>query len=135
MSVEHAVEKLNKFENKNQSSFPVWNIERHMGKYKNIQFKARTREGRVKNYQLGEIQFAVLNFTISGLSNNEIADILGTSTNTVKKHLANLGLKFGVSGRVPIIARLIEEGVLTFEPKVSEDAWVGIANIPKSIAA
>jgi DNA-binding CsgD family transcriptional regulator len=62
---------------------------------------------------LTEREREVLTLVTRGLSNDQVADQLAISPATVKFHLRNLYVKFGVSGRAELIAFTYRQGLVT----------------------
>lgn len=116
------------------ASLPVWNIDNCRGKRNLIRLKSKTADGWEANvYQLGEVSFGVLQLIVKCLKTAEIAELMGVSFETVKTHKDNLAQKFDVSGgRIPLIVKLVQEGVLSFEPVVQEENWLGVKNEPNA---
>ena len=54
-------------------------------------------------YQLTNREIEIIGYIYKGLRNNDIAEILGISPNTVKKHVYNIFYKVGVDNRVQLI--------------------------------
>jgi len=61
---------------------------------------------------LTEREIQVLNLMNKGMSNNEIADDLNITINTVKSYIKNIYQKMGVNRRVQVIARAKELNIL-----------------------
>ena len=59
---------------------------------------------------LSERQVAVLNQLAQGLSNKQIAHILGVAEPTIKMHISALLRAFGVQNRVQILIKAKEKG-------------------------
>ena len=59
---------------------------------------------------LSERQVAVLNQLALGLSNKQIAHILGVAEPTIKMHISALLRAFGVQNRVQILIKAKEKG-------------------------
>ena len=57
-------------------------------------------------------EYEVLQLMAAGLSNQEIADRLFISLNTVKTHISNLYLKLGVQRRTQAIQKAKEKGLM-----------------------
>jgi DNA-binding CsgD family transcriptional regulator len=71
------------------------------------------REELVRIYQLSQRELDVLVCLSEGLSNEEIAEKLFVSGNTVKTHLSNLYLKLDVKRRTQAIEKARATGILT----------------------
>lgn len=54
----------------------------------------------------------ILQYVKKGLTNAEIGKILFISQNTVKTHLKNASRKLSAHGRVNLVVRAVEEGLL-----------------------
>ena len=63
-----------------------------------------------KGLFLSERQVAVLNQLSQGLSNKEIAEILGVAEPTIKMHISNLLKAFDAKNRVQILIKAKEKG-------------------------
>jgi DNA-binding NarL/FixJ family response regulator len=50
----------------------------------------------------------VLRLILSGKSNHEIAGAMYISENTVKKHIKNIFIKYGVSSRIELVSTLLK---------------------------
>jgi DNA-binding CsgD family transcriptional regulator len=57
----------------------------------------------IKDFSLSLREVEIVELILSGLSNNEIGDQLMISTSTVKKHVYNIFMKFGVNSRSQLI--------------------------------
>lgn len=68
------------------------------------------------NSLLSSRELDVLSLLSEGLSNQEIADRLFVSTNTVKTHLANIYSKMNVRRRTEAVKRANDLGMLTNHP-------------------
>ncbi len=75
-----------------------------------VKFKPRTTEpfSILKKYGLTEREIQVLSYLRLGCTNRQIALALNICEVTVKKHMAYIGDKFGVFGRVAILCRAEE---------------------------
>ena len=58
------------------------------------------------NKFISEREFDVLQFIYEGKTNQQMAELLFVSVNTIKTHIANLYLKLEVSSRTSAIARV-----------------------------
>ena len=65
-----------------------------------------------KGLFLSERQVAVLKQLAQGLSNKEIADILGVAEPTIKMHISNLLRAFDAKNRVQILIKAKEKGFI-----------------------
>src|SRR5262245_58631663 len=65
--------------------------------------------------QLSKRELQVLEMIATGASNQEIAQTLVISVNTVKVHIRNIFEKLGVQSRTEAILRAIQEGWVTVE--------------------
>jgi two-component system, NarL family, response regulator LiaR len=68
----------------------------------------RFDEGLLKQYSISKREYEVLELMATGLSNQEIADKLFVSLNTVKTHLSNLFIKLDAKRRTQAIQRAKE---------------------------
>ncbi len=65
---------------------------------------AKSLSSLLKNqYQLTNREIEIIGYIYKALRNNDIAEILGISPNTVKKHVYNIFYKVGVDNRVQLI--------------------------------
>lgn len=62
--------------------------------------------------KISKREMEILYLVANGLSNNEIADTLVISPDTVKSHVSSLLRKFNVCSRVNLVALAIFEGYL-----------------------
>ena len=65
-----------------------------------------------KIYQLSDREFEVLNAMADGLSNQEIADRLFVSLNTIKTHTSNIYMKLNVKRRTQAIQKAREHHLI-----------------------
>lgn len=65
--------------------------------------------------RLTEREREVLSLIASSCTNQQIADVLGISLNTVERHSANVYRKLGVRGRVEATAHALRAGYVTQE--------------------
>jgi NarL family two-component system response regulator LiaR len=75
-----------------------------------------TRNGRSKAASatmLSERELEVLNFVARGSSNQEIAEALFISVNTVKVHIRNILQKLNVGNRTEATARALQAGLVS----------------------
>lgn len=128
MAGERLLRTIHRLESKMAASTPEWNVQIERGRRGLIQLKSRVKEsGEFTLYPIGVVSFFVLDLVVKGCSNREISSFLGTRPQTIKHQLQHLGEKFDVYyGRIPLIKKLVEEGVLSFEPRVPSENWVGI---------
>jgi DNA-binding CsgD family transcriptional regulator len=63
----------------------------------------------------------VAELTVTGLTNNEIGDLLGISGQTVKRHVANLMLKLNVFSRSQIAVAAISRGWASLPESTDDD--------------
>lgn len=66
----------------------------------------------VPRIQLSERELEVLALTAKGLSNKEIARVLGRAEETVKVHLKNIFEKLGVDDRTEAVTTALQRGIL-----------------------
>ncbi len=74
----------------------------------------RIRLGLCYSDELTERELEVLRYVTGGLTNEEIADKLIISVNTVRNHVASLLLKTGFRNRIELAVRARETGVVIF---------------------
>lgn len=67
-------------------------------------------------HQLSERQLEVARLTARGLPNRQIAQLLGVSENTVKKHLKDVFARLEVTNRTELAIRLASNGWRTLPP-------------------
>ena len=76
-------------------------------------------DGRQRSSRQGEPlskrELEVLRLAVSGIGNRQVAAALGLSRATVKRHLANIYSKLGVTSRVEAFSKGLVEGWLTAE--------------------
>lgn len=74
----------------------------------------RTRKNKenVERSQLSRREVEVVKWVYAGKSNQEIADKLKISFNTVKNHLHNIGIKLNARNRAHIVAKALESGLI-----------------------
>ncbi len=70
--------------------------------------RARTERSTTANRALTQAEQRVLTLVLSGLSNKEIASVLGRAEPTIKNQVSAILLKFGVPSRARIQALLRE---------------------------
>lgn len=127
MTAEDVERKIEWLDRKMAASFRVWNFAECRGARHQLMLKSNPVDGKQpREYVIGKVLFRVLDLTVSGLSNGEIATLMGRSVQTIKNHQEDLFLKFDVGKRVSLITKLLEEGVLAFKPSIPEENWVGI---------
>lgn len=66
--------------------------------------------------QLSEREREILRLVASGLSNQQIANHLGVSVNTIKVHLRNVFSKVGAASRTEATMYAVRTGIVTVEP-------------------
>ncbi len=76
---------------------------------------------------LSERELEILVLVARGLSNRQIATTLHLSEATVKRHLANIYPKIGVSSRGEAVRQALEEGWITIRQIGKEEKWRGAA--------
>lgn len=69
-------------------------------------------EGKFKAFNISKREYEVLELMTEGLSNQEIADRLFVSLNTIKTHSARLFEKLEVNSRVKAINKAKELGII-----------------------
>lgn len=70
------------------------------------------KPSKIELPSLGMRQLEVLKLTSSGMSNQEIAETLSISQNTVKSHLQSVYAEFGVNNRTACVNRARELGII-----------------------
>lgn len=65
------------------------------------------------NSTLSPREVEVLHFVAQGFANQQIATVLGISSNTVKRHLANISSKLGAANRIDSVRIARAEGLLS----------------------
>ncbi len=75
--------------------------------------------------QLSERERQILYLVASGRSNQQIANELGISINTVKVHLRNVFGKIGVASRTEASMYAVRTGIITVDRAVADPAAVG----------
>ncbi|MFT6136370.1 MAG: ATP/maltotriose-dependent transcriptional regulator MalT [Cyclobacteriaceae bacterium] len=75
--------------------------------WKNTLAQPTTEEAVLERYGLSERESEVLVLLKEGLSNQEIADRLFVSLNTIKTHLARIYQKMGVTRRTQAIQKTV----------------------------
>lgn len=70
------------------------------------------KPSKIELPSLGMRQLEVLKLTSSGMSNQDIADALSISQNTVKSHLQTVYAEFGVNNRTACVNRARELGII-----------------------
>ena len=71
--------------------------------------------GQPQGVQLSEREWEVLRLLVRGDSNQEIAETLVLSIDTIKRHVSNIFSKLGVHTRVQAVARAIALGLFSDE--------------------
>ena len=66
----------------------------------------------VPRIQLSERELEVLGLVAKGLSNKEIARVLGRAEETVKVHLKNIFEKLGVEDRTEAVTTALQRGII-----------------------
>ena len=74
--------------------------------------KIKVPHKKHKIYQLSDREFEVLNAMVDGLSNQEIADRLFVSLNTIKTHTSNIYMKLNVKRRTQAIQKAREHHLI-----------------------
>lgn len=68
-------------------------------------------------HPLSEREYLVIDAVVAGRSNSEIGLDLGIATKTVESHLTKLYTRFGVTSRIELVRKAIEEGWLDVRPR------------------
>ncbi len=131
MSIENSPEKVMDFNERLLASTPRWNA---IGEYRRgVVLASNRRSGEQQKFYLGLKQFRLLQVIISaGMSHKEYTVVQNDSTQTIKSKASLIYRKFDIgpgsdkSKKIQLIARLINLGVLTFEPRIPEKDWLGI---------
>ncbi|MEQ9422951.1 MAG: response regulator transcription factor [Cyclobacteriaceae bacterium] len=74
--------------------------------------KARSLMAKPEEIDLSDREFEVLQLIAEGLSNQQIADQLFVSRNTIKTHISNIFAKLDVKRRTQAIQRAREVGMI-----------------------
>lgn len=85
----------------------------------------------IEEFGLTPTEFEVASvICTTGLTNKEIGELTGRSTNTVKNHLTSVYRKTGIEEegrsadkRVRMILKFIEKGALEYIPRVEEEGY------------
>ena len=119
------------FRSRLRASVPVFNVETLDDTA--IYLRPVSTDGRGSEiYRLTSREFQVLQEIIDGLTNQDIAEELYITAQTVKNHARRIFFEFdchkgrGEEARNALIAKLLNEGILSFQPKIPEEDWVGI---------
>ena len=106
----------------------VWNMEYRPGRQQQILLRADSSDGSSPTiYLIGEKSFNVLNLSMRGLSYSDIAELMSVSRETIRNQHQKLCVKFDVwGGNVPLLVKLVREGMLKIIPRVPEENWVGL---------
>jgi NarL family two-component system response regulator LiaR len=88
------------------------------GKSKKAKFEFKVDPEKRKDLNISDREFEVLELLASGLSNQEIADKLFVSLNTIKTHSSNLYSKLGAKRRTQAIEKARNMGILEAHTKV-----------------
>jgi len=131
MTIENRSERLVDFSERLLASSPRWNV---IGEYRRGVILAPSIEsGEEQKYYLGFKQFQILQgITSAGMSYKKYAFVQNNHPQTIKNEATLIYRKFDiVSGsdrekKIRLIVHLIELGVLTFEPRIPEEDWLGI---------
>lgn len=76
------------------------------------EIRQRETNRRASTAELSERELQVLKYVVEGLSNNEIAERIHISENTVKKHLGSILEKLSLSNRVEVAVYAVREGLV-----------------------
>ena len=79
------------------------------------EFEQASAGAEAQDVVLSQREIQVLAFADKGLTNKEIARLLGLSRETIKSHLKNVSAKLGVSGRIEAVRKAAELGLLETE--------------------
>ena len=74
--------------------------------------KTKSQNGKEKVVELTPKEREVLQYVAKGLRNQEIADVLFNSQDTIKRHIYNMFQKFNVKNRLSLVTKAKEEGML-----------------------
>jgi DNA-binding NarL/FixJ family response regulator len=72
----------------------------------------------------------VLELVANGLSGDQVGDVLGISTNTVRTHVQNLMRKLGVRTRLEAVSLAHQAGLVGLAPSLSPEAPAVPATLP-----
>jgi len=121
------------FKSRLEASVPILNRDSSEHNDDAIYLRRVSTDGRRSEiYRLTSREFQVLLGIIDGLTNQEIGEKLYISKQTVKNHSNRIFFEFdsrkgrGQEARNALIAKLVNEGVLGFKPRIPEEDWVGI---------
>lgn len=97
--------------------------EKTFNRYEIEQWLEEQMEGARRNYSepgnpyhpLSEREMEVLNCVVRGMSNKEIASLLGISHQTVKNHVTAVLRKFGVEDRTQAVVYALKRGWVTLK--------------------
>jgi ATP/maltotriose-dependent transcriptional regulator MalT len=76
------------------------------------QTSAEPKPELLEKYRLSKREYEVLALIAQGYSNQEIAEILFVSLNTIKTHSSNVFLKLDVKRRTQAVQKAMEIGLL-----------------------
>jgi len=77
-----------------------------------------------KNIHITRRELEALTLIGMGLNNNEVAEKLGVSVNTVRNHLWNLMQKLGANSRAHAIVLAVQNGIIEVKHERSLDTFV-----------
>lgn len=83
--------------------------------YIDAQLETLTSEKKLQDIlerKLTEREMEIAKFILKGLSNKEIAQVLGISESTVKTHVKNIMEKLGTKNRAEIVFEVLKEGII-----------------------
>lgn len=83
-----------------------------------VKEQRKVDKARAQASQLSDRELDVLKLLAEGCSNQEIADRLFVSLNTIKTHLSNSYVKLGVTRRIQAVQKAQEMGILTSSERV-----------------
>lgn len=83
-----------------------------------VKEQRKVDKARAQASQLSDRELDVLKLLAEGYSNQEIADRLFVSLNTIKTHLSNIYVKLRVTRRTQAVQKAQEMGILTSSERV-----------------
>jgi hypothetical protein len=114
-------------ERKMAASRPVWNS-RLGGKRGSVVLSTiPVDNGKPTHYYLSPREFDILELVTSGVMIKDISRMREITRSTVVGFLSSITRKIDVyGGRTPLLKKLVESGILRFEPRIQEEDWVGL---------
>jgi DNA-binding CsgD family transcriptional regulator len=85
---------------------------------------------RTPNPDLTRCELAIAQLVATGRTNEEVADVLDRSVNTVKTHLRHVYQKLGVRNRTELVPALAIYQERLMHPPVPVVPWVGGSSTP-----